>query len=176
MTPDLNQLASSALSIRYFQIVSKESERLQLDTYVIGGYVRDLILCRVSKDADFVTIGDCYPLAEAVAKSLGKESTLNVFKHFGTAQVKYRDWILEFVSARKESYSADSRKPAVESGTLKEDQERRDLTINALAIGLTGKNKGIWLDPFDGLADIEKRSSGHPFNQKRHFLTTLSEC
>jgi Poly A polymerase head domain len=88
LTPNLNQLASSALSIRYFQIVSKESERLNLDTYVIGGYVRDLILCRVSKDADFVTIGDCYPLAEAVAKRLGKESTINVFRHFGTAQVK----------------------------------------------------------------------------------------
>lgn len=169
MTPDLNQLASSALSIRYFQIVSKESDRLQLDTYVIGGYVRDLILCRASKDADFVTIGDCYPLAEAVAKSLGKESTLNVFKNFGTAQVKYLDWVLEFVSARKESYSPDSRKPAVESGTLKEDQERRDLTINALAIGLTGANKGIWLDPFDGLADIEKKIIRTPLQPEATF-------
>jgi len=157
LNPDLQQLASSALSNRYFQIVSQESEKLNLETYVVGGYVRDLILCRPSKDADFVTLGDCYPLAQAVARKIGKDVSIAVFKHFGTAQVKHGEWVLEFVSARKESYGPDSRKPSVESGTLQEDQERRDLTINALAIGLTGSKYGIWLDPFDGLEDIRKK-------------------
>ena len=157
MSTDFIQLSSSVLNTRIFKIIAREAEDLNLETYVIGGYVRDLVLNRPSKDIDFVTIGSCYPLAEAVAKKLGKDTSFSIFKNYGTAQVKHQDWIIEFVSARKESYQQDSRNPVVETGTLQEDQERRDLTINALAIGLWGKSKGEWLDPFGGLEDIQKK-------------------
>jgi len=146
----------------YFTLVGEIADRLHLETYLIGGYVRDLVLKRQSKDADFVTIGDCIPLAEAIAKSLGPEAHFGYFKNFGTAQVKFKDWILEFVSARKESYQINSRKPDVESGTLEDDQDRRDLTINALAIGLNKENFGIWLDPFNGLEDLRNMTVRTP--------------
>lgn len=142
---------------RYFQLVGEKADALGLDVYLIGGFVRDQLLGRESKDADFVTIGDCIPLAESIAQTLGPEADFGFFKNFGTAQVKFGDWILEFVSARKESYRGHSRKPDVEAGTLEEDQQRRDLTINALAIALNKKNWGLWLDPFDGLGDLEKK-------------------
>lgn len=139
----------------FFQLVSEKATELQIEVYLVGGYVRDQILGRESKDADFVTIGDCYPLAEAVAQAIGPKSDFGYFKNFGTAQVKKDDWVLEFVSARKESYRGDSRKPEVEAGTLEEDQNRRDLSINAMAICLNKNRFGEFLDPFNGLQDLK---------------------
>lgn len=153
----------------YFKLVGKIADEFGIEIYVIGGFVRDLVLKRQSKDADFVTIGDCIALAEAVAKQLGPDSDFGYFKNFGTAQVKHKDWILEFVSARKESYSSDSRKPAVESGTLEDDQNRRDLSINALAISLNKKTFGEWLDPFNGLEDLRNMTIKTPLEPEITF-------
>ena len=153
----LAEISSETLSIPAFQVISEEAEKLRLPTWVVGGFVRDRLLGLDSKDADFVCTGDCLPLAEAVADRLGARNSLAVFKNYGTAQVKAGEWILEFVSARKESYRFDSRKPEVEPGTLEEDQQRRDLTINAIAIALTGKEKGEWLDPFQGMTDLKNK-------------------
>ena len=124
---------------------------------MIGGFVRDIYLGRESKDIDVVTIGKGIELAELVYKQLGEEAHLSVFKNFGTAQVKINDLEIEFVGARKESYNRDSRKPIVEDGTLENDQDRRDFTINALAIGLSKSNFGKLLDPFNGVRDIENK-------------------
>lgn len=140
-----------------------------LETYLIGGFVRDLVLKRESKDADFVTVGDCMPLAQKLSETLGKKSEVAYFKNFGTAQVKHGDWILEFVTARKESYRTDSRKPEVEPGTLEEDQDRRDLSINALAISLNKKTFGNWLDPFGGLEDLKSKIIKTPLAPERTF-------
>ena len=145
-----------------FAIVAEEAEKLNVDAYVIGGFVRDSILGRPCKDIDIVAVGAGFgdktvgiSLAEAVAKRM--KANVHVFKNFGTAQVKLEDWDVEFVGARKESYSRDSRKPIVEDGSLKDDQDRRDFTINALAISLNKKNYGVMLDPFDGIGDIVKK-------------------
>ena len=124
---------------------------------MIGGFVRDIYLGRESKDIDIVTIGKGIELAELVHKQLGEDAHLSVFKNFGTAQVKINDLEIEFVGARKESYNRDSRKPIVEDGTLENDQDRRDFTINALAIGLSKSNFGKLLDPFNGVRDIENK-------------------
>jgi tRNA nucleotidyltransferase/poly(A) polymerase len=167
INPDLHQFP--ILSDRIFQVVTAEAEKLQLECYVIGGFVRDLLLDRPSKDVDFVSVGDCLPLAEQVAKKLGKDCQVVVFKNFGTAQVRHRDWILEFVGARKESYRAESRKPEVESGTLEEDLARRDLTINALAIGLSGPGKGKLLDPFGGQEDLKNHIIRTPLAPEQTF-------
>jgi len=145
-------------------LVGEEADRLGLDCYVIGGWVRDLFLHRESTDVDVVCVhreGDERPhigilLAEAVAKRLGKGAHLAVFKTYGTAQVKKHDLELEFVGARRESYTRDSRNPIVEDGTLQEDQNRRDFTINALAICLNAERYGELLDPFDGIGDMER--------------------
>lgn len=138
-----------------FRLIGQEADQLGLETYVVGGYVRDLFLYRSSKDIDIVSVGRGIELAEAVAKRLGKGAHLSVFKRFGTAQVKQRDLEIEFVGARRESYQEDSRKPIVEDGTLEEDQKRRDFTINALAICLNADRFGELIDPFDGLADMD---------------------
>lgn len=138
-----------------FRLISQIADEMRLECYVIGGYVRDIFLYRTSKDIDFVVVGSGIMLAEAVAQKLGKRSKLSVFKNFGTAQVKYKDFELEFVGARKESYTHDSRKPVVENGTLEDDLKRRDFTINTLAICLNGNRFGELLDYFDGLSDIE---------------------
>jgi tRNA nucleotidyltransferase/poly(A) polymerase len=124
---------------------------------VVGGYVRDLILKRPSKDIDFVCLGSGIDLAKKVAASYGDHVPVSIFKNFGTAMVKLDDWEVEFVGARKESYRTDSRKPYVEAGTLQEDQERRDLTINALAIGVNPGNFGELIDPFDGMKDMKRK-------------------
>lgn len=153
----------------YFQLVSKEADLLKLEVYLVGGFVRDQVLGRESKDADFVTIGDCFPLAQAVAEVLGPGVDAGYFKNFGTAQVKHGDWVLEFVSARKESYRGHSRKPDVEAGTLEEDQNRRDLTINAMAICLNKSRFGEWLDPFDGMGDIRKKIIRTPLDPATTF-------
>ncbi len=139
-----------------FGIISEEADRLNLECYVIGGYVRDIFLKRDSKDIDVVTVGSGIDLASAVAARLGKKAFLSVFKNFGTAQVKHKDVEVEFVGARRESYNRDSRKPIVEDGTLNDDQNRRDFTINALAICLNKDRFGELVDPFDGLADMKK--------------------
>ena len=140
-----------------FKTIADCADRLGVDAYVIGGFVRDIYLGRESKDIDVVTIGKGIELAELVHKQLGADAHLSVFKNFGTAQVKFGDLEIEFVGACKESYNRDSRKPIVEDGTLENDQDRRDFTINAMAIGLSKSNFGKLLDPFNGSADIENR-------------------
>lgn len=140
-----------------FKTITDCADQLGVDAYVIGGYVRDIFLNRVSKDIDVVTIGKGIELAELVHKQLGEETHLSVFKNFGTAQVKTGDLEIEFVGARRESYNRNSRKPIVEDGSLTDDQNRRDFTINALAIGLNKKNFGKLLDPFNGVNDIENK-------------------
>ena len=140
-----------------FTIISEAADKLNQETYVIGGFVRDLILNRPSPDIDVVTIGSGIQLAEMVAKNLGPNIQVNVFKNFGTAMLKYQSLEVEFVGARKESYHEDSRKPVVEDGTLEEDQNRRDFTINALAICLNKDRFGELVDPFGGIQDIENK-------------------
>ncbi|MEA5141622.1 CCA tRNA nucleotidyltransferase [Arcicella rigui] len=141
-----------------FKIVADSAKTLNVPAYVVGGFVRDLILNRPSKDIDIVCVGSGIELAELVAKNSGREDTyLSVFKNFGTAMIKLDDWEVEFVGARKESYQRDSRKPIVEDGTLEDDQNRRDFTINAMAISLNDNNFGELIDPFDGLADIRRK-------------------
>ncbi len=140
-----------------FKTLADCANQLGVDAYVIGGFVRDIYLGRESKDIDVVTIGKGIELAELVHKQLGEEAHLSVFKNFGTAQVKINDLEIEFVGARRESYNRDSRKPIVEDGTLEDDQNRRDFTINALAIGLSKSNFGKLLDPFNGVGDIENK-------------------
>lgn len=137
-------------------LVGEEADRLGLECYVIGGWVRDLILHRPSTDIDVVVVGSGISLAEAVAKRLGRGAHLSVFHTYGTAQVKKGDTELEFVGARRESYQHDSRNPIVEDGTLEEDQNRRDFTINAMAICLNKERYGELLDPFGGLYDLEE--------------------
>ena len=138
-----------------FHKISETADRLGLECYVVGGYVRDLFLERPSNDIDVVVVGSGISMAEALKKQLGGRAHLSVFRNFGTAQVKYNGLEVEFVGARKESYSHDSRKPVVEDGTLEDDQNRRDFTINALAVCLNGARFGELVDPFDGLADLE---------------------
>lgn len=138
-----------------FHKISETADRLGLECYVVGGYVRDLFLERPSNDIDVVVVGSGISMAEALKKQLGGRAHLSVFRNFGTAQVKYNGLEIEFVGARKESYSHDSRKPVVEDGTLEDDQNRRDFTINALAVCLNRARFGELVDPFDGLADLE---------------------
>ncbi|MDH8702395.1 poly(A) polymerase [Dysgonomonadaceae bacterium PH5-43] len=150
-----NKHISEKLSAPIFGVISDCADKLNLDTYVIGGYVRDLILHRQSKDIDVMCVGSGIELAKTVANTLGKKAKFAFFKTYGTAQVKYKDIEIEFVGARKESYNKDSRNPIVENGTLQDDLNRRDFTINAMAISLNKKSFGELIDPFDGLSDIE---------------------
>lgn len=143
------------LSARPFRLIQEAADEVGVEAYVIGGYVRDIFLYRPSKDIDVVAVGSGIELAKAVAKKLGKKATLSVFRNFGTAQVKLGDMELEFVGARKESYSHDSRKPVVENGTLEDDQNRRDFTINALALCLNKDRFGELVDPFGGMDDMD---------------------
>ena len=147
-----------------FHQISIIADRLGVECYVVGGYVRDIFLERPSNDIDVVVVGSGIAVAQALKKELGKKAHLSVFKNFGTAQVKFmrtedggtrKEYEVEFVGARKESYSHDSRKPLVEDGTLEDDQCRRDFTINALAICLNHDRFGELVDPFDGLYDLE---------------------
>ena len=138
-----------------FHQISDVADRLGVDCYVVGGYVRDIFLERPSDDIDVVVVGSGIEVAKELKKSLGRKAHLSVFKNFGTAQVKYYDMEVEFVGARKESYSHDSRKPIVEDGTLEDDQNRRDFTINAMAICLNKARFGELVDPFNGIADLQ---------------------
>ena len=138
-----------------FHKISEAADSLQLECYVVGGYVRDLFLERPSNDIDVVVVGSGIQVASELKKMLGKKAHLSVFRNFGTAQVKYKDTEVEFVGARKESYQHDSRKPIVEDGTLEDDQNRRDFTINALAVCLNKDRFGELIDPFDGVYDME---------------------
>ena len=141
-----------------FSKIGVAADRLGLDSYVIGGYVRDAILGRECKDIDVVCIGSGIDLALEVAKEFDlPEHAVSVFKNFGTAMIKVDDWDLEFVGARKESYNRDSRKPVVEEGTLEDDQNRRDFTINAMAVQLNQAHWGLLLDPFHGVDDLKAK-------------------
>lgn len=152
------------LQHKVFKTVGTAGDQLGIDTYVVGGYVRDLILHRPSKDLDFVCVGSGIALAHAVAKLLGPNVHVTIFKNFGTAQIRFEDLDLEFVGARKESYRSDSRKPIVEDGTLDDDQKRRDFTMNALAISLNEKSFGELIDPFGGIADMNKKMIRTPLD------------
>ena len=145
------------LKDRIFARVGQVADAMQRECYVVGGYVRDLIIGRHSKDIDFVTVGSGIELAEQLAKALGPKTHLSVFRNYGTAQVKRGELELEFVGARRESYNRNSRNPIVEDGTLDDDLARRDFTINAMAISVNGSNFGEVIDRYDGLGDIERR-------------------
>ena len=138
-----------------FHKISEAADALHVDCYVVGGYVRDLFLERPSNDIDVVVVGSGIRVADELKKLLGRRAHISVFRNFGTAQVKYKGLELEFVGARKESYSHDSRKPIVEDGTLEDDQNRRDFTINAMAVCLNADRFGQLVDPFDGIGDLE---------------------
>lgn len=152
------------LSEPIFGEIAETADALGLECYVVGGYVRDLFLQRPSKDIDIVVVGSGIAMAEALGKRLGRGAHVSVFKNFGTAQVKYRDTEVEFVGARKESYQRDSRKPIVEDGTLEDDQNRRDFTINALAVCLNQARFGELVDPFGGVEDLKDRTIRTPLD------------
>ncbi len=152
---------SSHLEAKIFKVVQEVAISRKTRTYVVGGYVRDILLKRPSKDIDFVCVGSGIALAEAIAKKLGDKVKVNVFKKFGTAQIIYKNLELEFVGARKESYRYESRKPIVEDGTLEDDQNRRDFTINAMALSLN-EDFGELLDPFDGQKHLKRKSIKTP--------------
>lgn len=138
-----------------FHLIGEAADELHLDCYVVGGYVRDIFLERPSNDIDVVVVGSGIKVADALRRKLGRKAHISVFKNFGTAQVKYKDLEVEFVGARRESYSHDSRKPIVEDGTLEDDQNRRDFSINAMAIQLNDAYFGELVDPFGGIEDLE---------------------
>ena len=149
---------------KIFIEISETADELGLECYAVGGYVRDIFLKRPSKDIDVVVVGSGIEMAQALAKRLGKTAHLSVFKNFGTAQIKFHHTEVEFVGARKESYSHDSRKPVVENGTLEDDQNRRDFTINALAVCLNKARFGELVDPFDGMDDLKEKTIRTPLD------------
>jgi poly(A) polymerase len=151
-----------------FNIISEAAIHEQLEVFVIGGFVRDALLNRPCKDIDIVVVGNGIDLARKVAHKIGKDTHVTVFKNFGTAMLKYMDLEIEFVGARKESYRRDSRKPIVENGSLKDDQDRRDFTINALAIDLS-REYGKLVDPFGGIADLEAQIIRTPLEPDKTF-------
>ena len=154
----------SHLNKDIFKIISESADELGMECYLIGGYVRDFFLFRQSNDIDIVAIGSGIDLAKWVGKKLGAKRNITIFKTFGTAQIKYKGYEIEFVGARKESYNQDSRKPAVEEGTLEDDQKRRDFTINAMAFCLNSKRFGEVIDPFNGIQDLEDLIIRTPLN------------
>ncbi|WP_396138928.1 CCA tRNA nucleotidyltransferase [Flavobacterium sp.] len=153
------------LENKIFKIISQAAQELNLECYVIGGFVRDILLDRNhKKDIDIVAVGSGIELAIKVSELLTNQPKVQVFKNYGTAMLRYKEMDIEFVGARKESYSHDSRNPLVEIGTLKDDQERRDFTINAMAFSLNSENYGDLVDPFNGVADLENKILKTPLN------------
>lgn len=159
-----NAELAQLLDIDIFHKISEAADSLSLECYVVGGYVRDLFLERPSNDIDVVVVGSGISVARSLCKILGKKARLSVFANFGTAQVKFKHLEVEFVGARRESYSHDSRKPVVEDGTLEDDQNRRDFTINAMAICLNKDRFGELIDPFDGILDLQDRIIATPLD------------
>ncbi|AWG21821.1 tRNA nucleotidyltransferase [Flavobacterium faecale] len=156
---------TKALQNPIFKIVAQASAELQIDSYVIGGFVRDYLLARpLKKDIDIVAVGSGIELALKVSELLPNKPKVQVFKNYGTAMLRYKDTDIEFVGARKESYQTESRNPKVEIGTLQDDQDRRDFTINALAFSLNESNYGDLIDPFDGVTALEAKSIKTPLN------------
>jgi tRNA nucleotidyltransferase (CCA-adding enzyme) len=152
------KIHTTALSKPIFKIVAEASSLLNLESYVIGGYVRDFILNRSnSKDIDIVTIGSGIDLAKKVSSLIPSQPKVSIFKNYGTAMLKTEEIELEFVGARKESYQKTSRNPAIEEGTLEDDQNRRDFSINAMALSLNEYNFGELLDPFNGINDLKNK-------------------
>ena len=168
MRKDMLELTTDELKQYFkdniFKQISATADELGLECYVVGGYVRDIFLQRPSQDIDVVVVGSGIAMAQALGKRLGRGAHVSVFKNFGTAQVKFHDREVEFVGARKESYSHDSRKPVVEDGTLEDDQNRRDFTINALAVCLNANRFGELVDPFDGISDLKERTIRTPLD------------
>ena len=153
------------LGNKIFNIISQAAQELNLESYVIGGFVRDILLDRNhKKDIDIVAVGSGIELALKVSELLPNKPKVQVFKNYGTAMLRYKEMDIEFVGARKESYTHDSRKPLVEDGTLKDDQERRDFTINAMAFSLNSDNFGDLVDPFNGVSDLENKILKTPLN------------
>ncbi|MBC7848431.1 MAG: CCA tRNA nucleotidyltransferase, partial [Chitinophagaceae bacterium] len=152
-----------------FKKVAHAAAQLGLPCYIIGGFVRDKILGRPTKDADIVCVGDGIALAHKVAEAFHPKPAVAYFKTFGTAQIKLDDWEIEFVGARKESYQYHSRNPEVTPGSLEDDQKRRDFTINALAISLNESDYGKLIDPFNGIADLEKKILQTPLDPVQTF-------
>ena len=151
----LQQFQDEFRKLPVFNILRETIRQSGVPAFLIGGYVRDLLLNRPCKDIDITVIGDGIQMAQRVAEALGKKGEVTVFKNFGTAMIRYEDYDLEFVGARKESYASHSRKPQVAAGSLEDDQNRRDFTINALAISLNDSSFGELLDPFGGLQDLD---------------------
>ena len=154
---------------KVFEVISRAAAELGYPVYVVGGYVRDRLLARPSKDMDIVCVGSGIRLAQNVAALLRPIPRVTVYKRFGTAMLKHRDMEIEFVGARKESYRSDSRKPTVEEGSLEDDQNRRDFTINALAASLNEEDYGSIIDPFDGLEHLEAKLIKTPLEPGKTF-------
>lgn len=159
----------SAEDQEILQMVGQQADRSGLVCYVVGGFVRDKILGRLCKDMDFVCVGDALQLAESVAQQIGPNAHVSFFKNFGTANVKFHEYELEFVGARKESYRSESRKPNVSPGAIEDDQHRRDFTINTLAISVNKENFGTLMDTFGGLQDLQDKIIRTPLQPEQTF-------
>ena len=162
MTPNIT--LQEKLKNPIFHLIGEVADEMGLEVYVVGGFVRDIFLGRHSADLDFVTVGSGIALARKIAERLGKKGNLTVYANYGTAQIRHKDMELEFVGARRESYTRDSRKPIVEDGTLDDDQKRRDFTINAMAICLNKRRMGELVDPFGGLEDLDNKTIRTPLD------------
>lgn len=149
------EIACTEIESKLFELIAEAATELAMPSYIVGGFVRDKLLSRPTKDVDIVCVGSGIDLAHAVANKLPKKPKVSFFKNFGTAHFRHGDFDVEFVGARKESYNRDSRKPIVTNGTLEDDQKRRDFTVNALAISLNKADYGKLIDPFDGMADMK---------------------
>ena len=165
----MDNLSQHLKDLEVLEVVKNASEKLGYPVYLVGGYVRDLIMNKQSKDIDLVCVGSGIKLAKEVATSFSKPTKVSVFKNFGTAMLNFNGFELEFVGARKESYRANSRKPIVEDGTLEDDLRRRDFTINAMAISLNNEDYGDLLDPFDGIQDIKRKTIKTPLDPEITF-------